>query len=342
MTDRSPRSPYWALALPGLALAASVARWLMQGSGNVYTTSAKRFYLPDPDLGWRIAPESPFWLGLDMIAVVAVFTASLGVVAWFVTQRERTQGQPWKPARIALWVMAVVPLAVPLWAFSGGLAPANAREDLPPGVIGPPPGGFEGSLAGLPAGTYELVPKSDSSITARIKAGGEEFDTRFSGNLAATVAFDPSDLGGAIAARVRVDTASVDTGVTMRSEHAASHDYLDAERFPEIALEIDKLTSSRQGTSPGELVFWADGALTLMGKRITVPVQGTVRALDEAGRQRIGSTKPAMVVTADFTLMVAETPLSPKDFERDRIPIQAVLILTQTSSERASGLDKPH
>jgi hypothetical protein len=88
-------------------------------------------------------------------------------------------------------------------------------------------------------------------------------------------------------------------------------------------------------------VFWADGTLTLMGKRIVVPVQGTVRALDEAGRQRIGSTRPTMVATADFTLMVADIPLSPKDFDRDRIPVQAVLILTQTASERASALDKP-
>ena len=88
-------------------------------------------------------------------------------------------------------------------------------------------------------------------------------------------------------------------------------------------------------------MFWADGTLTLMDKRIVVPVQGTVRSLDEAGRQRIGSTRPAMVVTADFTLMVADSPLSPKDFERDRIPIQAVLILTQSASERASALDKP-
>jgi polyisoprenoid-binding protein YceI len=341
MTDRSPRSTYWALTLPGLALAASVARWLLQGSGNVYTAPGKRFYLPDPDLGWRIAPESPPWIGLDAIAALAAFTAALGVVAWFVRQRERTQGQPWRQARVALWVMAVIPLAVPLWAFSGGLAPEGAREALPPGVIGPPPGGFEGALTDLPAGTYELVPGSESSITARIKAGGEEFDTRFSGNLAATVTFDPRDPGGALAARVRVDAASVDTGVRMRSEHAASKDYLDAKRFPEISLEIDKLTSSRQGAGPGELVFWADATLTLMDKRIVVPVQGTVRTLDEAGRQRIGSTRPAMVVTADFTLMVADSPLSPKDFERDRIPVQAVLILTQTASERASALDKP-
>jgi polyisoprenoid-binding protein YceI len=343
MTDRTPRSPYWALTLSGLALAAGIARWLLQGSGNLYTQTDKRYYLADPDLGWRIAPESPFWLGLDAIAMLAVFTAALGVVAWFVRQRERehNQGQPWRPARIALWVLSAVPLAVPIWAFASGGAPEGAREALPPGVIGPPPGGFEGALAGMPAGTYELLPGSQSSITARIKAGGEEFDTRFSGNLAARVTFDPSDPGAAVVARVRVDTASVDTGSGMRSEHAAGKDYLDAKRFPEIALELDKLTSSRQGAGPGELVFWADGTLTLMGKRIVVPVQGTVRALDEAGRQRIGSTRPTMVATADFTLMVADIPLSPKDFDRDRIPVQAVLILTQTASERASALDKP-
>jgi polyisoprenoid-binding protein YceI len=238
MTDRTPRSPYWALTLSGLALAAGIARWLLQGSGNLYTQTDKRYYLADPDLGWRIAPESPFWLGLDAIAMLAVFTAALGVVAWFVRQRERehNQGQPWRPARIALWVLSAVPLAVPIWAFASGGAPEGAREALPPGVIGPPPGGFEGALADLPAGTYELLPDSESSITARIKAGGEEFDTRFSGNLAARVTFDPSDPGAAVVARVRVDTASVDTGSGMRSEHAAGKDYLDAKRFPEIAL----------------------------------------------------------------------------------------------------------
>jgi polyisoprenoid-binding protein YceI len=341
-TDRSSRSTYWALIPPGLALAACVARWILQGSGNLYTTASKRFYLPDRDLGWRIAPETPPWLGLDAIAALAVFTAALGVVAWFVRQREQAQtaGTTWRQGRAGLWGLGLVTLAAPIWAFTGGLQPPGARDDLPPGVIGPPPGGFEGALAGVPAGTYEVVPGSASSITARIKAGGEEFDTRFTGNLAGTVIFDPADVEAPVSARVRVDTASVDTGVEMRSEHAASKDYLDAAQHPEIALEITGLTSTRQGASSAEIVFWADGALTLMGKRITVPVQGMVRALDEAGRKRIGSTMPAVVVTADFTLMLAESPLSPKDFDRDRIPIQAVLIMTHTASEGASGLDK--
>lgn len=339
-TARSSRSPYWVLLVPVLAIAAGVARWLMQGSNNLYTAPSKRFYLPDPDLGWRIAPATPVWLGLDALAALAGFAATLGVVAWFVRQREQPQGATWRQGRTGLWVLSIVTLAVPIWAFSGGTRPEGAIEELPAGVIGPAPGGFEGSLAGAPAGTYEIMPGSASSITARVKAGGEEFDTRFAGNLAGTVMFDPADLEAPVSARVRVDAASVDTGLKMRSEHAASADYLRSEEFPEIALEIVRVTSTRQGASTSEIVFWADGALTLMGKRMEVPFQGTLKVLDEAGRQRIGSTKPALVVTAELTLLLADSPLSPKDFDRDRIPVQAVLILTQTSNERPSGLDK--
>lgn len=330
-TARSSRSPYWATIPAALALAASLARWLLQSSDNLYTAPTKRFYLPDPDLGWRIAAESPVWLGLDAIAALGVFTVSLAVVAWFVRQREQAPDRPWRQARVALWGLSAVTLALPVWAFTSGTRPEGAREELPAGVIGPAPGGFEGALAGLPAGTYQVV-AGHSSITARVKAGGEEFDATFAGNLAGAVQIDPADLEAPVSARVRVDAASVDTGVTMRSEHAASEDYLDTANHPEIALEIARLTSTRQGASPSEIVFWADGALTFMGKRIEVPVQGTVRALDEAGRQRIGSTKPAMVVTAELTLMLAETPLSPKDFNRDRIPIRAVLVMEQGAS----------
>ena len=339
-TARSSRSPYWASIPAALAQLASVARWVMQGSSNLSTAPDTRFYLPDPDLGWRIASERPVWLGLDLIAMVAGLTVALGAGAWFVRRREQARGQTWRAARVALSAPSVLALIVPIWAFASGAQPEGAREHLPAGVIGPAPGGFEGALAGASAGTYELVAASESSITAHVKAGGDAFDSRFAGNLAATVMFDPSDLAAPVSARVRVDAASVDTGTKTRSRHAASADYLDAEKYPEIAVEIVRLTSTRQGASASEIVFWADGALTFMDKRIEVPVQGVLRALDDAGRQRIGSTKPAIVVTAEFTLLVGRTSLAIADFDSDRIPIQTVLIMAQTSNERPSGLDK--
>ena len=56
------RSPFAPVVLPLLALTAAATRWVMQGSGNLYTALAKRFYVPDPDFGWREAEAHPVWL----------------------------------------------------------------------------------------------------------------------------------------------------------------------------------------------------------------------------------------------------------------------------------------
>ena len=51
-----PRSPFLLAIAPAVAVGAGAARWALQGSGNVYTAVHKRFYVPDPDLGWRVQP----------------------------------------------------------------------------------------------------------------------------------------------------------------------------------------------------------------------------------------------------------------------------------------------
>ena len=52
MTVRSAFAPA-VIAL--VALIASLARWLLQGSRNFYTAFEKQFYVPDPDAGWAIS-----------------------------------------------------------------------------------------------------------------------------------------------------------------------------------------------------------------------------------------------------------------------------------------------
>ena len=74
------RSPYLLAIAPAVALAAGGVRWLLQGSGNLYTATTKRFYTPDPDLGWRVAKGGPLWLGLEVLAILAAVTVgTLGV-----------------------------------------------------------------------------------------------------------------------------------------------------------------------------------------------------------------------------------------------------------------------
>ena len=67
----------------------AVARWLAQGSGNVYTDLGKRFYVPDPALGWRLAPPGPVWLGLDSIGALAGATVAIAVASLVLGRRGR-------------------------------------------------------------------------------------------------------------------------------------------------------------------------------------------------------------------------------------------------------------
>ncbi|HLL23264.1 MAG TPA: hypothetical protein VK427_14100, partial [Kofleriaceae bacterium] len=75
------KSPFAPVVMPLAALIAALVRWWMQGSGNLYTAVEKRFYVPDPDLGWRIADEHPIWLGLEICAVIAGVAVGIAIGA---------------------------------------------------------------------------------------------------------------------------------------------------------------------------------------------------------------------------------------------------------------------
>lgn len=326
---RLPKSLYWAAALPGVALLAGGLRWYLQGSGNVYTALSRRYYIPDPDLGWRVVHEGPLWLGLEVLAVIAAAAIAIVISARLVQRRERGLGRTWRAPRIGLFALSALPLIVPIAAFSSGFGPGEARDQLPASdgkrVA---PAGVGGQLAGIPAGRYSVVAHEGSAVTAKIRAGGETFDTRFTGNIVGSLDIDTQDLGQPIQASVRVDAASVDTGIAMRSKHA--REYLETEEFAQLTFTLGKVLAAEQGSSPAEIYFWAAGTIELIGKRHNLPVTGTIRALDEVGRQRLGLSRPGLVVSADLTLNLKETALAGDagDFDQVEVPVHVALVMT--------------
>ena len=74
-----PRTPFVIAVGPALALVAGGVRWALQGSGNLYTATSKRFYVPDPDFGWREAAGKPLWLGLEVLAVIAAIAIGVAL-----------------------------------------------------------------------------------------------------------------------------------------------------------------------------------------------------------------------------------------------------------------------
>ena len=318
-------SPFAPTVLPVVALVASLVRWYVQGSRNLYTAVEKRFYVPDPDLGWRVSAQHPIWLGLDTCAVIAAVAIAVAIGGVVIRRRGRAP-----VLRAIAWIVAVVPLAVPALAFASGPGPLHGRDTLPPRAAVLVENGIDGSLA-APAGRYVVVSHEGTSITAHLSAGGEAFDARFAGDLAGAWEGDPRDLTRPMHAEISVAAASVDTGVGERSKHAREG-YLHAQQFPRITVAIDHLAAVRSD-APGALAFRAPGTVQLIGKTHAVEITGTVRKPDAAALARLGLTGDVMLVDADLALVIRETALASDagDFDGDRIPIHVSLVLRHTA-----------
>jgi polyisoprenoid-binding protein YceI len=320
------RSPFAPIALAVVALVAWLIRWYMQGSHNVYTALAKRFYVPDPDLGWRVSTQHPIWLGLDAGAVIVAIAIALVMVGVVLRRRERARSSPAKVLRGGAWIAASLAIAIPAAAFASGAGPLHARDTLPPAAAVLIEDGIEGSLD-APAGSYAVVEHAGTSVTAHLSAGGEAFDARFARDITGAWQGNPRDLRRPVHALISVAAAAVDTGIGERSKHAREG-YLHADQFPRITVALDDVTAVR-AIGPHEVVFRAPGTVTLMGKTHAVTVTGSLVKPDAAARARLGVAGDVLLVQADFALTISETALAPDagDFDGNRIPIHVSLVL---------------
>ena len=131
-----------------------------------------------------------------------------------------------------------------------------------------------------PGTTWALDPRR-STLTFRAKS--------FWGALPVKGTFGSFDGDGEITAeravtgRVRVEAASLSTGMGKRDEHLRSADFFDVEKFPEITVEVHGATP--RGADGLDL----DATVTVKGttRRLTLPA--TARLLDD-GAVRIATS----------------------------------------------------
>jgi polyisoprenoid-binding protein YceI len=316
--------------VPILALIAALVRWQMQGSRNVYTALDKRFYIPDPDFGWRISPRHPIWLGLEVCALIAAIAVGLIVAGWVIRRRETRTGRRATILRALSWLVGGVSLAVPLAAFASGGAPASAVDTLPEATLRGIAAGITGTLE-APAGRYEVLDHPGTSITAHLSAGHETFDARFEHGIRGAWQGDPGDLTRPVASTISVDAASIDTGIDDRSKHAREA-YLVADKHPRITVALDKVIAANQA-GPGSVGFRAHGTLGFIGKTHSIEVTGNFKKPDAAALGRLGVSGDILLVQADFEIVIKETALASDagDFDGDRIPIHVSLVMRHTS-----------
>jgi YceI-like domain len=326
------RSPFAPFLLSLTALVASVIRWAVQGTGNVYTGYPQRFFVYDKSLSsWVESSQRPLWLGLEIIAVVAGFAAAVLIAALWIRRRlQQSKNDGFtKLLRAASWIAAILPLIVPIAAFASGSGPEGGLLSSPKGaVVAAPTSGIEGSLE-LPAGRYAVLASPDITwVGAKIKAGGDDFEARFAGDPQGFWNANPKDLTAPIDAQVSFAAASVDTGIDLRSEHAR-HDYLYTDKHPRISFKLTRLIASRQ-QGPDEILFRGAGEIELAGGKTEVEVTGILATLPAAAKTKLGiGEAPAVKVNAQFTLPVAKTALKPSDYNVAEFPIEVSLVLVR-------------
>lgn len=189
-----------------------------------------------------------------------------------------------------------------------------------------------GSLAGhsiaaaldAPAGRYAVVAHDGTSITARLSAGKETFDARFT-DVDGFWQGNPRDLTAPMTARFSVAAASIDTGVRGRSKHARG--YLQADAHPRITVSFDRLLAARPDAQG--IVFSARGTLTLIGRTHPIAITGTARRADPQALERLHLTGTILLVNASFSIAIHDTALAAHAdaFDTDVIPISISLVL---------------
>jgi hypothetical protein len=327
------RSPFAPIVLPLVALIAGVIRWLAQGTGNVYTAMKQRFFVPDPVFDWRESSQHPLWLGLEALAVIAGVVLALGVAALWIRRRERKAAGSGRVLRVLAWVASPLPLIIPIAAFASGPGPEHGRLTVPSdATAAAPTEGIEGKLA-LPAGRYEVFAHPDGTyVSARVKAGGDEFDARFAGDPQGFWQAEPADFTRPMSAELSVAAASVDTGIELRSEHARG-EYLHASEHPRIGFTLKRLIAARQD-NPAQVSFRGAGAIDLAGKQTEVELTGSMQVLEEAKKPPGLAGKAVVKVKAQLVLPLAQTALKVGDYDTDKFPILVSLVLVHREASK--------
>jgi polyisoprenoid-binding protein YceI len=306
-------------------------RLAMQGGLQVWTDTARRAYLDDPDLGLVPTEATWIWLGLDGLLLTLALLAALAVGAW-LQRRNRARREAGErpglllrliPAAATLGVLPLLLSAVPPFlAIAGGLPPEGAALAIAQDADTEDVGGGEVVSLPVPGGVWKSVAER-GLVVASVTAGGDTFEARFAGP-SGTLRLDAADLARSEVS-LAVAAGTVDTGIDLRSKHA--RDELKAEAHPEIRLKTSSLRLTQAAGGP---IRWQGEVLvTLAGKETPAPARGEIRILGPAGRAKLGLPGDfALVVEARVELTIANLALDPANFSAPTLPITARAIFT--------------
>jgi polyisoprenoid-binding protein YceI len=115
--------------------------------------------------------------------------------------------------------------------------------------------------------------------------------------VSGVVFMDPAEPATA-SAEIRIDAASIDSGLRMRDDHLRSIEFLDAESYPVILYRTTRIDQLRPGT------YVVQGELTIRGivREVPLLVESAGLVTDPWGTQRAGFSASTRINRTDFGL----------------------------------------
>lgn len=149
--------------------------------------------------------------------------------------------------------------------------------------------------------------------------------------VAGRVTVDPSDPTTADL-DVRIDAASIDTGVGQRDDHLRSADFLDVANFPFIgyhAHHVDRLADG---------ALRVHGDLTIHGvtRHVVLALEEQGRVLDPYGNERAGFSATAKINRKDFGLTWNQALETGGVVVADEVKVGIEVELVRLAAERAA------
>jgi polyisoprenoid-binding protein YceI len=232
----------------------------------------------------------------------AVTGLTLALAATTAFAQSRGQGTAGAPGR-----QAPRPVRPPVRADAGApAADAAAAPTPPPANVVPQP---------RPTGPtqFEIRPGGMSRVMFQSDAPLETLDG-VSVDTQGSFTVNPTAPATGFTGRVAVSVASLRTGSDMRDDHLRGGMWLDAARFPNITLELQRTTLAQPLQPGAEVSGNVTGRFTMHGvtRDVTVPVR--VRyvplAAEHQGMQQFGVNADMIRVRGDFSLNLSDYGVS--------------------------------
>jgi len=198
-------------------------------------------------------------------------------------------------------------------ALASGVAFSQPRPTPRPATPTPTPA-VQPAAAPTGAQRFEIRPGGISRVNVTSDAPLETIDgvsTTVSGNFTVDLGNPTRQLTG----RVVVAANSIRTGSDMRDEHLRGENWIDATRFPEIALDLVSTDLARPLVANAPVRGNLRGRFSLHGqtREVTVPV--TVRlvplsATEHAGMAAFGINADMLRVQGEFRINLSDYGVS--------------------------------